>query len=134
VVFADSSGFISAFDRRDPGHEKAAREWRRISREGESILTTALVLAETVTHLRRRGGWEMAVRVGETILRSPAIEVFCPGREILDAAWREFRRSADPRLSLCDALSFVLMRDRGIAAALTFDRHFVAAGFRTLLG
>lgn len=132
MVFADSSGFIAAFDRRDPGHPRATREWRRLAREGEAVVTTALVLAETVTHLRRRAGWEAAVRAGETLLRSRSIQILCPGREVLDAAWREFRRNAEPGLSLCDALSFVVMRDRGISLALTFDRHFATAGFATL--
>jgi hypothetical protein len=34
---------------------------------------------------------------------------------------------------LADCLSFVVMRERGLAAALTGDRHFVQAGFTALL-
>jgi len=32
--------------------------------------------------------------------------------------------------SLCDAVSFVLMRQRGITEALTTDRQFEQEGFR----
>ncbi|MEH2121039.1 hypothetical protein [Nostoc sp.] len=34
---------------------------------------------------------------------------------------------------LCDALSFVLMRQRGITEALSTDRHFEQEGFIRLL-
>jgi predicted nucleic acid-binding protein len=129
MVFADSSGFIAAFDARDERHASAASAWRALVEAKEPLLTTELVLAETVTHLRRRGGWQASRRAGEAILRSRVIQMICPDRQLLDAAWREFLRDADPKLSLCDALSFVVMREHGVTRALTFDRHFAAAGF-----
>jgi len=132
LVFADSSGFVAAFDAGDAGHEEAAGAWREIARRRIRLVTTALVLAETVTHVRRRAGWEPSRRVGEAILRSRAIEVLGIDREGTDAAWREFLRIADPKLSLCDAYSFIVMRERGIRRAFTFDRHFRDAGFLTL--
>jgi predicted nucleic acid-binding protein len=39
----------------------------------------------------------------------------------------------DERWSLTDCVSFVVMREHGIDAALTADRHFVQAGFRALM-
>jgi predicted nucleic acid-binding protein len=39
----------------------------------------------------------------------------------------------DKDYSLCDAVSFVLMRKHGIRDALTTDRHFEQEGFRRLL-
>ena len=46
-----------------------------------------------------------------------------------DSAWRELVRNADAKLSLCDAASFIVMRDLGITRAFTYDNHFVEAGF-----
>jgi predicted nucleic acid-binding protein len=43
------------------------------------------------------------------------------------------RARPDKTYSLCDAVSFVLMRERGVAEALTTDRHFEQEGFRRLL-
>jgi len=37
--------------------------------------------------------------------------------------------TAFPKLSLCDAASFIVMRDRHVRRALTLDRHFQDAGF-----
>jgi predicted nucleic acid-binding protein len=39
----------------------------------------------------------------------------------------------DKTYTLCDAVSFVLMRKRQITEALTTDRHFEQEGFRRLL-
>lgn len=132
MVFADSSGFIAAFDARDQRHATAAALWREFARRGERLLTTQLVLAETVTHLRRRGGWEASRKVGEALLESRVVEIVGLDGEQLAAAWREFVRNPDPKLSLCDAASVIVMRDRGVTRAFTFDRHFADAGFELL--
>ncbi len=42
-------------------------------------------------------------------------------------------RRLDKTYSLCDAVSFVLMRERQISEALTTDKHFVQEGFVRLL-
>ncbi len=39
----------------------------------------------------------------------------------------------DKEWGLVDCVSFVVMREHGIEAALTTDRHFIQAGFRALL-
>ena len=132
MVFVDSSGFIAAFDARDAAHTKTARCWREIAQAAQPLLTTSLVFAETVTFLRRRAGWQASRHAGEAILRSRVLDMVHPTGDQIEAAWRELLRTADPKLSLCDALSFVVMRERGIVQALTLDRHFADAGFSCL--
>jgi uncharacterized protein len=39
----------------------------------------------------------------------------------------------DKNYSLCDAVSFILMREHRINEALTTDKHFVQEGFVRLL-
>ena len=129
MIFADSSGFIATFDARDQRHKRAAQAWRSFESEGLYILTTQLILAETVTHLRRRAGWETSRKIGDALLRSQVIRVVGLSSGQLDAAWLEFVRNADPKFSLCDAASIVLMREQGITRIFTFDHHFAESGF-----
>jgi uncharacterized protein len=132
VVFADSSGFIAAWNPRDALHSRAAAAWREIAQARDRIVTTQLVLAETVTLLRRRAGWEVSRRAGAAMLESERIEIARLDDDQLAAAWREFVRLPDPKLSLCDAASFIVMRDRHLRRAFSFDRHFVDAGFEII--
>jgi len=129
LVFADTSGFIAAWLDDEAHHAEAAQAWRQIAKRGQRILTTHLVLAETVTLMRRRRGWKASRKAGEALLHSRQIEMVVLDRDGLDAGWRDFLRNPDPKLSLCDACSFVLMRERGIGAAFTLDHHFADAGF-----
>jgi len=132
MVFIDSSGLIAAFDARDQRHEAARRAWEQLARQRARLLTTALVFAEIVTYLRRRAGWAVARQVGETMLRSRVLEIVGIDAEALAAAWREFLRSGQPGLSLCDAHAFIIMRERGVTRALTFDDDFAQAGFERM--
>ena len=48
-------------------------------------------------------------------------------------AMRLIENRLDKDYSVCDAVSFVIMRERGISAALTTDKHFEQEGFVRLL-
>lgn len=74
----------------------------------------------------------MSRRAGSALLESAAIDVIGLDGDQLAAAWREFARNTDPELSLCDAASFVVMRDRKLRRAFTLDRHFEEAGFEVV--
>ncbi len=44
-----------------------------------------------------------------------------------------YKTYQDKAWSLVDCISFVVMREVGVTAALTFDRHFEQAGFQVLM-
>ena len=57
-----------------------------------------------------------------------------PGsRESFQAGLELYRSRPDKEWSLTDCISFVVMKERGIAEALTGNRHFEQAGFTILL-
>ncbi len=48
---------------------------------------------------------------------------------LFQEGWRLFQRHRDKRYSLTDCISFAVMKRLKIKTALTFDRHFLQAGF-----
>jgi predicted nucleic acid-binding protein len=67
------------------------------------------------------------------LIESELVEVIWVDRTLHQAALDLLRARADKTYSLCDAVSFVLMRAHGVTEALTTDRHFEQEGFTRLL-
>ena len=53
--------------------------------------------------------------------------------ELYNEGFKLFRSRPDKEWGFVDCISFVVMRERNIEAALTADEHFIQAGFRALL-
>jgi len=84
-----------------------------------------------LTHalLLRRGGRAAALRFLSEV-RSDPIVVETSTREVEERAAAEWLlRYDDQTFTLTDAVSFVVMAERGIREALALDRRFAAAGF-----
>jgi predicted nucleic acid-binding protein len=65
----------------------------------------------------------------ETIRQSPRIEKLHATADLEAKAIEILRRHQDQDFSLTDAVSFAVMKERGIRTAFAFDRHFATAGF-----
>jgi len=86
-------------------------------------------VVETVTLLRRRAGFPVALRVGERLLSGAVGEVVHVGAPLMASGWSIFERYRDHDLSLTDCVSFALMRERRIERAFTFDADYRTLGF-----
>lgn len=53
--------------------------------------------------------------------------------ELFDRAVALYAARMDKEWGITDCISFVVMQERGLTAALTTDAHFEQAGFRALL-
>jgi predicted nucleic acid-binding protein len=93
-------------------------------------VTTSFVLDEAVTFLNARGLHREAVRLGRVLLASRLLSLVHVDEDLFLRSFELLEARPDQRYSLTDCSSFVLMRRRAIATALTFDRrHFGAEGF-----
>jgi predicted nucleic acid-binding protein len=128
-IFVDTSAWYELADPRQAGHPAVARALEERVRRGTLIVTTNLVVAETHALLLRRGGREAALRFLGEVGREPIlVETSTP--EIAERARLEWLvRFKDQDLTLTDAVSFVVMTNRGIREALALDQQFAAAGF-----
>ena len=94
-------------------------------------MTTSYVFDETITYLNSRNHHEKAVEVGESLLLSPTIELVHVDENLFFEGWTMFQKYADKRYSLTDCISFVIMKHSELETALTFDKHFIQAGFKS---
>jgi len=128
-LFVDTSAWYPLADARHPDHEALAAALRARVAAGTRVVTTNLVVAETHALLLRRLGREVALRFVREIRGEPlVVETSTPELEVR-AAEEWLARYDDKDLSLTDAVSFTVMKDRGLEEALTLDPHFAAAGF-----
>lgn len=130
-MFLDTSGLLCLLDAREKAHVEA-NEYFNLA--GISRITHSYVLAELVALMYARGiprlkSLNLAVGVAE----NPDIELVWVDELLNKEALNLLLHRLDKAYSLCDAVSFVLMRERGIVDALTTDHHFEQEGFRRLL-
>ena len=129
-VFVDSGAWIALALVRDPLHQRARETWDRLNATGARLHTSVPVVLETFTFLDRNAAREAALAWKESLTQIRHLKVLpCTTKE-LDLAWRYFERPDLHKLSATDAVSFVLMTQRRIRTAFTFDAHFATAGFR----
>jgi predicted nucleic acid-binding protein len=128
-LFVDTSAWYPLADAGHPDHAALADLLAERIHDGARVVTTNLVVAETHALLLRRGGREPALRFLREVRSDPlVVETSTP--EIERRAVDEWLgRYQDQTFTLTDAVSFVVMTDRGIREALALDRHFATAGF-----
>ena len=96
------------------------------------LLTTEPVILEIGNGLARSNK-PQAVQIITNFLRDPQVEVVRLTPELFDAGFALYQSHTDKQWGLVDCISFVVMRQRNVYEALTFDGHFAQAGFRALL-
>ncbi|MDT7602202.1 MAG: uncharacterized protein QOF61_199 [Acidobacteriota bacterium] len=129
-MLLDTSGLLCFFDASDWRHAEAVA----LFQSARVLLTHDYVLAEFVPLSQSRGlNREQTLSFIRDLLESPLVEVIWTGAEMYRRAIELLGQRLDKTYSLCDAVSFLLMRDRQISEALTTDRHFAQEGFTRLL-
>jgi len=74
-----------------------------------------------------------AIAFVRDLIESDMVQVVWVDRELHRVAVNFLDNRPDKTYSLCDAVSFVVMRLQGVQEALTTDRHFEQEGFVRLL-
>jgi predicted nucleic acid-binding protein len=115
----------------DQNHESALAHWLNLVKTSFAIVTTSYIFDETITYLNSRNHHEKAVEVGENLLLSPTLELIHVVENLFFEGWTMFQKYQDKRYSLTDCISFIVMKHKELEIALTFDKHFVQAGFKT---
>ena len=129
-VFLDTSAVLALMNPLDEHHRRARRAFEVLGAQRAPLLTTSLVLVETYALLGRRLGLA-AVRGFRSDL-APLAEVVWTDEPAFESGLDLLLARKKRDLSLVDAVSFVVMRQRGLEHAFAFDPHFEEEGFSLL--
>ena len=132
-LFLDTSYLIAVESADDQHHKTASMAWRDLLKSSpRPLVTSSYVLVEVVTLLNNRRLHSKAVELRNNLLSSRLFNIVHVNEELFYEAWSYFAKHRDKTYSLTDCVSFVLMKKLEIEEALTFDKHFVQAGFAKL--
>ena len=129
-MLLDTSGLLCFFDIRDHRYQQAVG----FVESADVIITHAYVLAEFVPLCQTCGlNRSQALDFAADLFDNRLVEIVWVEEFLHRAAHALLQARLDKTYSLCDAVSFILMRERGITDALTTDKHFEQEGFVRLL-
>ena len=129
-LFLDTSGLLCIHDQDDFRNAQAIE----IFTAARFLLTFNYVLAEFVPLSQTRGkDRQETISFINDLLEILCLKLIWVDENLHNQAMELLANRLDKNYSLCDAVSFVLMRERGIIEALTTDKHFKQEGFIKLL-
>lgn len=132
-VFLDTGYLIALSVESDELHEHAIELAIQLESEQTRFTTTPAVLLELGNALSKVRHRPAAIELLTALEEDPLVEIVPLSGELLGKAVDLFRSRPDKEWGLIDCLSFVVMDERDLTQALTFDKHFEQAGFRALL-
>ena len=129
-MFLDTSGLLCLLDAGERWHSDAGTYYRA----APTRLTHNYVLVELIALAMARNFDRLTTcRYITAVVRDPKVEVRWIDPDLHRRGVELLTAQLDKDYSLTDAVSFILMRERGILESLTTDHHFEQAGFVRLL-
>lgn len=130
-MLLDTSGLLCFLHQDEAQHKTAVK---LISNYNGRFITHNYVLAELIAlAIVRRFPRSTVLMYSLELMENPNVEMIWVDEILHREAMDLLLVRQDKTYSLCDAISFVLMRKKGIREALTTDKHFEQEGFIRLL-
>jgi uncharacterized protein len=125
-LFVDTGYVIALINSNDQYHQQALSWATQYDRH--PVITTDAVLLEIGNALSRSARAEAAEIINYFQI-APEAKVISLTPELFTTAMCLYTRYQDKTWGLVDCVSFVVMEEMELSVALSFDRHFVQAGF-----
>jgi len=129
-IFIDTSAFFAAEVPRDQFYQRSRQTWNEMANSAVTIYSSDAVFQETSMLLHYRTGPASAIGWIEIQKQSKSITWLPIDGEVQRFTLPWMKKFDDQGVSFVDATSFVLMRRENIRHVFSFDRHFIAAGFK----
>lgn len=126
-VFVDTSAWYAYFDRKDNNHQEAMTFFKK----KPELVTSELILAETLALVQRRINKITGQKIGEFLLNSPLIEMTLLTPELLNQSFALFKKTPS-RISFVDCTNKVAAESLGIKQIFCFDRDFIKLGLKVV--
>jgi len=130
LVFGDTAYFLALVNARDHLHAQAVA---LNARPPGPMLTTEWILTELGNALAAPPARERFSRLVAALRAQPDVKIIPASHDLFEHVCALFAQRPDKAWSLTDCISFVVMREYGLEAALTADQHFEQAGFKRLM-
>jgi predicted nucleic acid-binding protein len=130
VVFLDTSYLLAIIRKRDALHAVALIA--SVNYSGPFV-TTDLVLVELANSLSQPPYRSHAASVIDKIRADRNTQVVSFNSEGMEKALALYKERPDKAWGLVDCFSFVVMKEKRLKIALSFDDHFKQAGFEVPL-
>ncbi|MCL6447348.1 MAG: PIN domain-containing protein [Armatimonadetes bacterium] len=130
-VFIDTGVWFGYLVRGDQHHPEAAKVILNLEEQGALLVTSELVLSETYTLLMRKLGVRAALKflnIIETQVEAKFTEITWVNWAIIKDAGLILDKFSDHQITFTDATSAAILKNTGIPAMATFDRHFRLLG------
>lgn len=132
-LFLDTSFSIGLVSPRDQIHEKAITWAKKIEESKIPLVTTRAILLEIGNALSKLRFRQVGIGLLENLENDSDTTIVSLTDKLYKKAFELFRNRPDKEWGVVDCISFVVMTERNIEAALTSDKHYEQAGFRALL-
>ena len=126
MIFLDTSGILALAMPEDTYHEQALAMMQSADAAGETLLIHNYVIVEAVALLQRRVGLEAALMFTKS---TEFFRVVWVDANLHVQALEKLAQAGKAKLSLTDAVSFLVMRLYDCSDYIGFDKHFTEAGF-----
>jgi predicted nucleic acid-binding protein len=113
-VFLDAGYAIALAAMSDQLHQRALTIADELESARRRIVTTKGVLLEIGNALSKQRHRAAAVQLLSSLAYDPSVEVISLTDDLYEAAFQLFRDRPDKEWSLCDCISFIVMRSRVI--------------------
>ena len=128
-AFLDTGFVIALINERDQYHQQAL-DLADLYEQYLLVITDAVFLE--IANALARNYKQEAIQVIEELTSSENVEIVRLTPELFQRSFDLYKKRQDKSWGLVDCFSFIIMQDKNINFALSFDQHFIQAGFQLL--
>jgi uncharacterized protein len=132
-VFLDTAFALALANANDLLHARAIQLADHVEAAQTRLITTRAVLMEIGNSLAKVRYRTASIALLTSLETDPNVEIVTVTDDLYHRAFHLYQQRLDKEWGMVDCISFIVMQDHGLTAALTPDKHFQQAGYHAML-